>query len=123
MYYYLKCIIKYHSILAWTEEKPLKTKRNKVNNVPVFTRGPKLNSENSIQNDFLNPFYSKNDNNITNESDNEDCDMLIVDWKNMTPIKITDISELQPYDLIQFKVSDFLFDVLFSYIYIFFIYT
>lgn len=41
--------------------------------------------------------------------------MLVVDWKNMTPVKITNISELQVHDLLQFKVSIY-FD--FTYIYI-----
>jgi len=31
--------------------------------------------------------------------------MLVVDWKNMTQIKITNITELQIYDLLQFRVS------------------
>lgn len=31
--------------------------------------------------------------------------MLVVDWKNMNPVKISNISELQIHDLIQFKVS------------------
>lgn len=44
--------------------------------------------------------------NITNE-DNVTNDMLVVDWKNMTPLKITSISELQVHDLLQFKVSGF----------------
>jgi len=31
--------------------------------------------------------------------------MLVVDWKNMSQIKITNITELQTYDLLQFKAS------------------
>jgi len=31
--------------------------------------------------------------------------MLVVDWKNMSQIKITNITELQIYDLLQFKAS------------------
>jgi len=31
--------------------------------------------------------------------------MLVVDWKNMTQIKITNITELQIYDLLQFRAS------------------
>jgi len=31
--------------------------------------------------------------------------MLVVDWKNMAQIKITNITELQISDLLQFKVS------------------
>jgi len=31
--------------------------------------------------------------------------MLVVDWKNMSQIKITNITELQISDLLQFKAS------------------
>lgn len=34
----------------------------------------------------------------------EDYDVLVVDWKNMTPMKISNLSDLQVSDLIQFKV-------------------
>lgn len=57
--------------------------------------------KNSIQ----NTSYTENENNKTSESTSEDYDILVVDWKNMSPIKITNISELQIYDMIQFKVS------------------
>lgn len=41
--------------------------------------------------------------------------MLVVDWKSMTPVKITNISELQVHDLLQFKVSIY-FDSMFIHV-------
>lgn len=38
-------------------------------------------------------------------STSEDCDMLVVDWKDMAPVQILNISDLQIHDLLQFKVS------------------
>lgn len=85
-----------HSILVWKKEKPFKTK---VTNVPIFVRGQMCTSKNSTP----NCSYSENK---QSESDtNEDCDALVVDWKNMGSLKITNISELQINDLLQFKVS------------------
>lgn len=80
-------------------EKPLNIKFNKV---PVFVRGqtctPKASTENSS--------FTEYENNKSNDSIlSENCDMLIVDWKNMSQIKITNITELQTYDLLQFKAS------------------
>lgn len=90
-------------ISVWKQEnvssKPFKTK---VGQVPVFVRPPKCTSTKSTQNSF----HLEDENFKANEcSVNENYDMLVVDWKNMSTIKISNISELKLHDLLQFKVS------------------
>lgn len=100
--YYLKFIVALPKISVWKKENPLKTK---VTKVPVFVRG-----QMSTTNSTPNCSYTENVNYKPSESDTSgDCDALVVDWKNMAPLKITNISELQTNDLLQFKVSDFYF--------------
>jgi len=54
----------------------------------------------------INSSCIENENNKSSDSIiSEHCDMLVVDWKNMSQIKITNITELQIYDLLQFKAS------------------
>lgn len=80
-------------------EKPLNIKFNKV---PVFVRGQTCTTKASTENSS----FTEYENNKSNDSIlSENCDMLIVDWKNMSQIKITNITELQTYDLLQFKAS------------------
>lgn len=89
----------YYLISVWKNEKPLNIKFNKV---PVFVRGQTCTPKSSTQNSS----YIENENNQSNDSViSENCDMLVVDWKNMSQIKITNITELQTYDLLQFKAS------------------
>ncbi|KAL5240233.1 hypothetical protein ACI65C_007643 [Semiaphis heraclei] len=82
----------------WKNEKPLNIKFNKV---PVFVRGQTCTPKTSTQNSS----YIENENNQSNDSViSENCDVLVVDWKNMSQIKITNITDLQTYDLLQFKI-------------------
>ncbi|XP_022174412.1 uncharacterized protein LOC111036624 isoform X2 [Myzus persicae] len=86
------------SLSAWKNEKPFNIKFNKV---PVFVRGQTCTPKTSTQNSS----YIENENNKSNDSIlSENCDMLVVDWKNMSQIKITNLTELQIYDLLQFKI-------------------
>ncbi|XP_025195048.1 uncharacterized protein LOC112594469 [Melanaphis sacchari] len=82
----------------WKNEKPLNIKFHKV---PVFVRGQACTPITSTQN--IN--YTENENNKSSDSNlSENCDMLVVDWKNMSQIKVTNITELQIHDLLQFKI-------------------
>lgn len=78
--------------------------------VPVFERNKKCTPNNTKQNGVhtLNGM-DKNDETTSNEN----YDIMVVDWKNMTPLKISDISELQVHDLIQFKVSVYFIDYMY----------
>lgn len=84
-------------ILAKKKENVLKSSK-----VPVFVRGQTCTPKNSIQNGL---YTENNDNKTTESSISEDCDMLVVDWKNMSPVQVLNISDLQIHDLLQFKVS------------------
>ncbi|XP_050522851.1 uncharacterized protein LOC126895244 isoform X2 [Daktulosphaira vitifoliae] len=85
-----------------TEWKQYQFKTIPSNNksVPIFIRGQTHKASNN---------YSQNnsvvENNFENKTPNynDDCDMLVVDWKNMSPVKIKDLTELKIYDLLQFK--------------------
>lgn len=56
-------------------------------------------------NSLQNSSHTENEKDKTSESNaSEDCDVLVVDWKNMSPLKVSNIFELQIHDLIQFKV-------------------
>lgn len=88
-----------HSISVWKNVKPIKSKLAKV---PVFVRGQTL-TPNSLNNSSFseNENHSNTINNIMEHNDPE-----VVDWKDMSKINITNISELQIHDILQFKVSD-----------------
>jgi len=78
------------------KQKPFRS--TKIIKVPVFERIKKCTANNTTQNG-VNTLNEMGENNLS-----ENYDMMVVDWKNMTPSKISDISELRVYDLIQFKV-------------------
>lgn len=87
----------------WKQEnisnKPFKAN---VNKVPVFVRGQTCTPVSST----LNGFNSENKNSEAHESsESEDYDFEVVDWKNKSVVKITNISDLKILDLLQFKVS------------------
>lgn len=76
----------------------------KFTKVPVFVRSKTCLDVNSTPNGSI---LEKYDNMSVASSTNEDCDvMLVVDWKNMSPVKLSSITELQLHDLIQFKVNN-----------------
>lgn len=58
-------------------------------------------------NSLNNSSYAENKNHTNSISNTiEDNDVEVIDWKTMSKIKITNISELQIYDKLQFKVMD-----------------
>jgi len=78
----------------------------KFTKVPVFIRGQSSTPINSVQNNS----FTENDDNKTIESNTTEDYMLVVDWKNMSPVKVSNISELQIHDVLQFKASLFLYN-------------
>lgn len=75
--------------------------KTKITKVPVFVRGQSCTSKNSLGNSS----YIENENiQISDSYSSENYDMLVVDWKNLNPVKISNISELEIHDLLQFKV-------------------
>lgn len=92
-----KLIKSEHSILA----KQKGTASNG-SQVPVFVRNKISSDEKSTPDNYSTGSYNLSATNGINE----DCDiMLVVDWKNMSAVKLSSISELQIHDIIQFKVN------------------
>lgn len=94
-----------YSISAIKKENSYKSK-SKFNQVPVFVRGQNVVQQ---QTSTQNNSYAENfDDNTICSNSNKDYDLLVVDWKNMNQIKISNIAELEMHDLIQFKVGKYL---------------
>lgn len=86
-----------HSISVSKKIKP----KSKLAKVPVFVRGQMLTPSSLNSSSSENENHTNTVNNIIEHNDPE-----VVDWKDMSKINITNISELQVHDILQFKVSD-----------------